>query len=77
MDVMITLNRSLKMAKKKKYLRPDEPCSVCGSKSGPCNMWKPEIIEPRWISFSGHCQDCGHSFTRIFSLTFVEERERN
>jgi len=65
------------MAKKKKYIRPDEPCPECGSKSGPCNMWKPEIVEPRWISLSGHCKDCGYSFTRIFDLTLVETIDRN
>jgi len=61
----------------KKYLRPDEPCPYCGSKRGPCNMHKPTIVEPRQIAIDGHCQDCGHSFTRFFSLTFVEEIERN
>ena len=60
----------------KKYLRPDEPCSSCGSKSGPCNMWKAEIIEPRGIVIAGHCKECGYSFNRFFSLTFVEEMER-
>jgi hypothetical protein len=61
----------------KKYLRSDEPCPQCKSDRGPCNMHKPEIVEPRQIAIAGHCQDCGYSFTRFYSLTLVETMDRN
>ena len=64
---------------KKKYINPSkfvDACPECKSKTGLCNMWKPEIFEPRQISISGHCQDCGYSFTMDFNLVLVELRDR-
>ncbi len=56
----------------KKYLNARMDCPECGSGSGVCNMWKPEIVEPSQISIAGHCKDCGYSFTVVFDIVEYE-----
>ncbi len=67
------METSKKFINSKKFV---EQCPKCKSKKGLCNMWKPEIIEPQQISIAGHCQDCGYSFTMIFSLSLFEILDR-
>ncbi len=61
---------------KKQYLKNTTPCKSCKSVNGPCNLWKPEISSDNTISVTGHCQDCGYSFTRTYTVKLIETVER-